>query len=164
MRTWIAALLLSLLPLTPAMAGAQSPIVVAGATPSPSPSSADAVQAKIATLAGEIEALAAEGALLTGTLQELKDSKPQHPGANATSQQIASHQKALAAWKKKVEQLHKKLAKTQDALNAKQNELEKLQSKLTKAQAKDLEKVRKQLEAAKAALANTRHSASKLSK
>ena len=78
-------------------------------------------------------------------MQELKALEPpQHPGADATEQELTKYQEQLADFQGKVEALNQKLAQAEAKLAKAHSALAKLQtSELSQAQAQDRRKLKK---------------------
>jgi chromosome segregation ATPase len=102
----------------------------------PTADKAGSVQLKIEGKVGKISDLIAEVQSIMKELQALE--APQHPGKDASEEDIKKYQDALATFQKKVASLNQKLSRTQGKLAKVQSQLNKLQSSdLPRAQADD---------------------------
>ena len=109
------------------------------------------VYAKIEAQVAIIWDLTADIRAIMQDLQALEP--PQHPGDDATEQEVEKYQEQLADFQGKVAALNQKLAQTQDKLAKAQSALAKLQtSELSQAQAQDTRTLKQWADESEAAL------------
>ena len=107
----------------------------------PTADKTSALNARMAALLLEISDLAAD---IQAIMEELKALEPpQHPGDDATEQELTKYQEQLADFQGKVAALNQKLAQILVQKGEAEHDLVKLQSALSQAQAQDRRKLKK---------------------
>ena len=108
----------------------------------PTADKASGVQLKIEAQAGKISDLIADIKAMMEELQALEP--PQHPGDDATEQELTKYQEQLADFQGKLAALNRRLSQAQGKLSKAQSALAKLQnSELPQAQAQDARKLKR---------------------